>query len=762
MKKHNSYLLLIVSFCVIVLFSQCQYDLLSGKVVSIENGKIKLEFEKSTGKFISFSDQGNSYEFISRNLVDGLPWEVNFSSSPGDRGSLPQVKPGKFGYSKPDPLTLVLKWEKFEGRKNLSIQAKIRLDEDKAMSYWNIHIAGMQGEQIEKLVFPKIDGIKDLGNEELATSTWMGNLIKEPRVALAESKASVKQMRWSYPGSMCMQLMALYHPGGQGFYASCNDTLSFVKDFSILLDTLNTLEYRLINYPDLNPELQSYQPPYDAVIGSFQGDWVTAAEQYREWAIIQRWCRESRFKKGIRPGWLDSTALWVWNRGKSDNVLKPATELKKRLGLPVNVFWHWWHNCSYDEFFPEYFPPREGKKSFMNAVTTAQKEGVRSIVYMNSFQWGDSSESWKKENAEPYAVRDINGKLRSHVYNIFTGNSLTPMCITTDFWRNKYSSLCDSAVNTYRTNGVYMDQACINLMCYDKSHGHSCGGGNYWVKNFGLLTSQIRAKIAKEKQLVLAGEGSGENWIPYLDAFLTLPVSVERYAGVGRSETIPFFQAVYHEYALTYGSYSSLVSPPYDELWPKEYAPRETEKPLDKDFNKQFMMEQARSFVWGMQPTIANYHSFLASERGQQINYLLEMSKLRHRFLKYLLYGKYCRNPKLEIPAEEIKISKLSIYAGREGKSVTTFKKKVPLLYMGSWKANDHQLGIALASIGDKTLPVDFTVNSADYDLPLKGDVFVTTEKGQVHLTSYTKGIARVQFPVASKGLYMIEIIPSL
>ncbi len=109
----------------------------------------------------------------------------------------------------------------------------------------------------------------------------------------------------------------------------------------------------------------------------------------------------------------------------------------------------------------------------------------------------------------------------------------------------------------------------------------------------------------------------------------------------------------------------------------QKYAPSNTEQPLDEMFNKQFLMEQAKSFVWGgMQPTIANYHSFLASERREEIDYLTEIVKTRYNALDYLLYGEFCRNPDLKIPRENIKISKLSIYAGKTEESVTTFEKK--------------------------------------------------------------------------------------
>lgn len=756
MKK---YLSIIISLCFIISLTQCKSNLTSGNTVFIENGKIRLGFDKKTGKFISFSDVNNSYEFIERNAVDELPWTVNLYQPTGTKPL--SATPSKFTFSKPTPSTLILKWEEFEGMDDFSVKATVTIDSQKALSYWNIKTEGITGLLIENLIFPRIQGIKDLGNEKLAIPTWMGSLVNNPRDVLGKSKATVKQMGWSYPGSLSMQVLALYNPNSKGFYASCNDALSFTKDFNITLDTLNTIGFKMINYPPYDASLNAYGPSYDAIIGCFQGDWITAAEQYREWGTQQTWCDNSRLKNNLSPSWLDSTALWIWNRGKSDNVLTPAVELKHKLGLPVSVFWHWWHHCSYDNYFPEYFPPREGRKSFKKAVKKAQNEGVRSIIYMNSIQWGDSTESWKTENALPYAVKDIKGNTYAHVYNIFTGKSLTPMCMATDFWRNKYSSLCDSAVNVYQTNGVYMDQACLNMKCYDKSHIHEPGGGNYWVENFGKLTKQIRSTVSDKTQPILAGEGSGENWIPYLDAFLTLPVSRERYAGVSNIETIPFFQAVYHEYAITYGSYSSLVTPPYDQLWPEKYAPEKTEQLLDKKFNKQFLMEQARAFVWGMQPTIANYHTFLESERKEEINYLLNIAKIRYQSLKYLLYGKFCRSPQMTIPEEEIKISKLSIYAGREGKSVTTYDKKVPLLYSGIWIAKDNNIGIAMASISDNPIPVDLNMNTKDYPLAAKGKVYITTIEGKKLLTSYTAGSINTSFSIQPKEVCIIEIVPS-
>ena len=759
MKRFEKYFLVAAYICLCVpLLCQSKDTRDTEDIVFLENEKIRLGFEPGTGRFVQFTDRVNSFEFIEPAAVTGLPWDVRFHSTPASLFRGTRLAPSKFSFSRPDPWTLVLKWADFEGMENLEITAKVTVDSTRALSYWSISLEGIRGNYVTDVVFPKIRGLKDLENEKLVVPTWTGSLISNPR----EMFAREGMRKWVYPGALSSQVIGLYNSEKSGFYASCNDSLSYTKLFSVKADTINTLAYEMVNHAPYDSTLVSYSFPYEAVIGCFKGDWITVAGMYSEWAVQQKWARESRFKQGLTPSWIENTALWVWNRGTSGNVLTPAVELKERLGLPVNVIWHWWHNCSYDDGFPEYIPPREGKKSFTDAVVSAQKAGVRCHVYMNSFQWGNNTESWKSGKVEPHAVKDINGNLHTHVYNVFTNHALTSMCVGTDFWRDHYASLCDSVVNTYQTNGVYMDQTCLSRMCYDPDHGHQSGGGNYWVENSAKLIRQVRSKNYGDKEPIFTGEGSSENWLPHLDAFLTLEASKERYAGVGNTETIPFFQAVYHQYGISYGSYSSLVSPPYDELWPEEFAPESTEKPLSDLFNKQFLMEQARSFVWGMQPTIANYHTFLASERKEEIEYLLNISRLRYKNLKYLLYGKFLRSPDIESPEEEIDISRLSIYAGRKGNTVTAFKKRVPLLYSGAWKSDDGSLGIALASIAGKPLPADFSVKSGDYGLSQEGDVFVITENGKIHLTDYSDGDIRVHFTVEPGGVYMIEIVPSM
>lgn len=756
MKKIITYLsIIILSLLSLNCFSSTSVSSIPS-AVSISNGKIKLSFDKTSGKIVSFMDVRTSFEYIIPKAVDGDLWKLDIAKGQASIENMPT----RVVVTKKSTSSLEIAWKQEVYKKGPEIIVTVTLDKNKALSYWGIKVSKMKGCHIEKVQFPIVRGIKDIGDEDLAVASWLGNLIHRPAMGLEESMLP-RTYSWNSPGGLSMQLVTLYNSQKKvdGLYFSCNDTLSYTKDFSLTFDA-KYRTYSMTNVPSYDEHIDVYSPKYKAIIGSFDGDWITAAKIYRDWGIHQKWCRNSRFKNGNVAEWLPKTALWVWNRGRSSNVLAEAMDLNKKLGLPVNAYWHWWHNCSYDDYFPEYIPPREGRESFIKAVSDAQLEGVHCIVYMNSFQWGNSTDSWTEENAKPYSVKAIDGGDYSHTFNIFTNKSLTPMCMATDFWQNKYSTLCDTVVNHYHTNGVYMDQACMNNRCYDSTHGHEIGGGNYWVNGFGKLTSLIRSKISHQTQPILAGEGSGEDWIPYLDLFLTLDPSRERYAGVGNSEPIPLYQAVYHDYAITYGSYSSLVYPPYDEKWPAEYRPKNKETELPEIYNSQYLMEQSRAFVWGMQPTIANYHSFLTQSRKAEIDFLMDLSRTRYKALKYLLYGVYYRSPEIKSSVVNIDISKISIYAGRKGNTVTSYKETVPTIYSGAWKASDGCLGIALANISSKKSMAKFSIEASEYGLPKKGDVYLITAANRSILKSYNGNDINVEFSMVPLSTCVIEFVP--
>jgi len=422
-------------------------------------------------------------------------------------------------------------------------------------------------------------------------------------------------------------------------------------------------------------------------------------------------------------------------------------ELRRRLGLPVSVFWHWWHGCAYDAGFPEYFPPREGTDRFKRAVADARDHGVHALAYMNQRLWGMTTTSWTREGAATWAVKAEDGQIRPEIYNTFNRAPCASMCLGTEFWRAKYAGLAEQAVRQLGLSGIYMDQACLSLSCYDPAHGHPVGGGTYWVNGFRLLAHDIRRRCAipqSEQMLTrrvpaLAGEGCGEPWLSQLDLMLSLQVSRERYAAPDGWETIPFFHAVYHPYAVLFGNYSSLTMPPYDELWPAEFAPKKPLQLLDRAYSTQFRLEQARAFVWGQQPTLANFTSTQFRTRADEIEYALKLARLRHRFTGYLLQGTFLRPPRLEVAQAKIPISRLSIYAGQQG-GLKSYEKQVPLAIAAAWRAPDERVAIVLASIAEQRLSVRISIPTLEYGSPAGAKIIQVDHTGRKNVGAITPG----------------------
>ena len=651
-----------------------------------------------------------------------------------------------------------LSWTDF-GRKvspQLEVIVEARLEPERAMSYWNITVANLHGVVLEKVHFPQVPAIRPQADEYLAVPVWMGQLAPNPRALLAGPAGKGKRLEWDYPGLTSLQCLAFYRRNGPGLYFSCDDTASFRKTFALWGSEGGQVNYELVHLPE-NRKADTYALPYHAIIGGFEGDWFTAAERYRSWATNQVWARESRLASGRTPGWAVDTGMWVWNRGRSAGVLDPAIALQKELGLPVSVFWHWWHGCAYDTGFPEYLPPREGVESFTNALARAHQQDVRAIVYMNQRLWGMTTDSWKEEGAERYAVKAADGTVHPEVYNTFTKQPCASMCMGTQFWRNKYAGLAEEVFQKLGVDGIYMDQACSSLACYDPNHGHPLGGGRYWMEGFRLLANDIRSRCAGERQVALAGEGCGEGWLPFLDLMLSLQVSRERSATTGdRWQPIPFFQAVYHPYCILYGNYSSLTVPPYDELWPTNFAPAEPLKLLDRKYSHQFLLEQARALVWGQQPTVANFQPTQLREREEETAYMMQLARLRSRALKYLQLGVFLRPPELEVPEAMLPMSRLSIYAGQQG-GLKSFEGCYPLVLGAAWRAPDGDVAVALASIAPDYLTVPLVLQAKEYGLPRQGRVYRVSPSGRRLIGRFAGRRVSLSVPLAAREACVLE-----
>ena len=686
-------------------------------------------------------------------------WQLEIFSSTNQSWITPShAKSFRWEKDRIDESALRLIWEKFShaAAPELRVEVVVRCETGVASSQWKIAVENTGELKLHEVQFPRIGGLRKREREFLAVPSWLGQQASNPRRLLAGSAGKGARLEWDYPGGLSLQCLAFYQENGPGFYAACNDPAALRKSFAFWGDAHGVVNYEMIHYPENSSgSLNRYSPAYAAIVGTFHGDWITAADRYRAWGTNQVWAKASRLQKNLVPKWVSETGMWVWNRGRSESVLAPSMALQKKLGLPVSTFWHWWHGCAYDTGFPEYLPPREGAEPFRKAMARAQQKDVHAIVYMNQRLWGMTTRSWINDDAEYFAVKNATGKINPEVYNVFTKQPCASMCLHTSFWRNKYAGLAVEAFRDLKVDGIYMDQACSSVACYDPNHGHSIGGGAYWMDGFRKLSTSIRERCGDERKVVLAGEGCGEAWLPYLDLMLALQIAKERYSNPNDGwEVIPFFSAIYHPYAVLYGNYSSLTMPPYDELWPAEFAPKEPLKLLDRKFSRQFYLEQARAFVWGQQPTVANFLPSHLQDRPEETEYMMRLAKIRSRATKYLLRGTFLRPPQLNVPKATLHLSRLSIYAGQKG-GVTVSQSDFPSVIAGTWRAPDGDIAIALASIADQPITISF--DSPTLDSMSVGKIYRSNDQGRTLIGQWEKGVSPVTIEVPPRGACVIE-----
>lgn len=784
---------------------------------NLENARLSLSFSSKDGRLLQLTDRSTRHAFLAPRGDSTGVWALELY----DGGVVTPAAARRFSAVKvPGRVpALRLTWSELglAAAPGLRVVATVSLAPGAPDSEWRIALEDMGALPVERVRFPRVGGIVPLGPAEaLAVPRWMGALTHEPRALLSGAPATTggsarpRRMEWPYPGTMSLQLVALYSDGAAGsgasaknpgLYFSADDTLAYRKDFAVWGEgalapsggandrdgvgvpaaaqggpsaaasppptggpaATTSPRAALLGYEMAtlleNPRTPKarWVMPYAGVVGAFSGDWISAAERYRDWGVKQPWARNARLPNGKVPAWLVNTAMWEWNRGRSPGVVPPALALQKALGLPVSIYWHWWHHGPYDTSFPDYLPPREGVDSFTAAVAQAHAAGMHAMVYMNQRLWCTGTPTWKSTDAARWAVKEKDGRVREEVYNVFDPQRCATMDVTTPFWQAKYAGMADTVVHQYGIDGVYMDQAVQSLVCWDTTHGHPVGGGNYWMQGFERLERGIRTRVADAPGRMLAGEGAGETWLPELDLMLTLQVSQERYTDPGSGwDPIPLWQAVYHPFGLTYGNYSSLSMPPYDDLWPAATAPKEPLALLDTKFRSQFYLEQARAFVWGLQPTIANFQPRHLTERPDETAYMMRLARLRSTLPEYFIHGTFLRPPALKVEEAPVELSRISIYAAQLGGPKSS-SARFPAAIAGAWRAPDGRVAVAVASIVDHPQKVAFELDPRAYGVAGAGDVVRLDGKQEVKMARFGARAVPVSLDLAAGGAAVIE-----
>jgi hypothetical protein len=629
----------------------------------------------------------------------GTLWQLELRGKTGDTFTVDNTVRCKTSSTKEAEL-LVLLWSGIDlpGEEGaLDVQVTIELPPSSQLSFWTITVENRsESWGIWVVDFPYISGIKAEG-AKLAYPQFLGRLVELPEAL---------PIKTTYPSSSATMQFSAVIRGSKGLYLAAYDPGCFYKEFLYEVG----MNYRMRNFPEeMGLPGKDFTLPYKAVVGVFEGDWVDAAKIYREWATEQRWCSKGNLseRKDI-PSWFKEISVWFVG-GPSENMIK----LREFLDVPVAFHWYNWHQIPFDKFYPDYFPPKEG---FEDKVQELHKARIKVMPYINARLWDTASKSWQSENPEPYTTK--NSELEKYIEH-WANQNHSVMCPYTEFWQRKVSEIVRRLVGEYKVDGVYLDQiaSMLPVLCFDESHAHPVGGGNYWVEGYRRLVERAREEAREiNPDAILTTEDHAE---PFLDVFDGLLTCNSVFIA---PELIPLFNLVYSGYMITFGRYDG----------------------------KAFAMKNAQMFLWGTQ--LGWFGADVLSVNSPEARYLRELAHAFSAARRFLLFGEMLRPP--EIEGDNPKLSAL----WREGQRPV----EMPAVGCTAWRAPDGSLALAITNCDSKSHSIRYEIDVTDYGLPANARYRTRKIAGNVEEEESLYDVERItkEHDLPGMSVLVLEISP--
>lgn len=428
------------------------------------------------------------------------------------------------------------------------------------------------------------------------------------------------------------------------------------------------------------------------VIKSFTGGWYAAARLYKSW--VSKTMRFAKAKERSR-GKLRNVSMWFWNRGLSDDVIAPVEKFQRDAGVPAALNWYWWHEIPYDSGYPNFWPPREGVAAFRAAVERLNKAEIFAQAYMNGMTWDCDDPSWTHGGVDDAVL-----PLHAVTYNVYDCHRLANLCGESPHFQRLMRHNVDELINC-GLDGIYLDMisaASLEALCRNPNHAHRPGEGAAQVRGWRKFVDEIKAQ---HPGVLVSSEDAGDSYYDVFDFLICCFPSYERFGfGVApERECVPVFSAVYHEAIPMFGSYALIDGiPPWDPKWPDENRWKD-ELPWERLFPDQFAVELSRGLVWGLQPTVNNFHLSAATDVRYAADYrfMIDVARFHHENRDLLFDGEMLAPGRLECATKAVDFLVRGIYA-KEGDFKKVCENALPAVFHSVWRAPDGRKAAVLVN----------------------------------------------------------------
>ncbi len=655
----------------------------------LDNGHIGLGFDvrKSGVNLVSLFDLHAERELLAEKPAP--LWRVELRSASGESTTIEATQ--EWGHVSVTPTQMaggyLLLWGQHSDPRltDIGVRCLVRLNgtrsswrlsvenHSKTWSVWRVRFPQValgrigDSEQDDRLVFPR--GVGELVEAPLTKPVHFVTL---------------------YPNGWGTMPFYAHYDNDCGVYVAMHDPLGGMKDLRVEHEAGANAVTCGFDVPAENMGVagNNFVTPGAAVLETFRGDWFDAAQIYKRWVEEEaKWCPNTQHAARNTPKWMRDLPLWALTGGTSQEVVGAVKAFAEFMGVPVAVHWYNWHQIPFDNDYPHYFPT---KPSFAEGVRELQKAGVRVMPYINGRLWDTRDKGTEDDQfsrvALPAATKDEKGKHYEEIYGSKESDGspvrLAVMCPTTALWQQKVKDIVLRLMSDeVGVDGVYIDQiaAAAPRLCFDKSHGHPLGGGQWWTKDgYWKMLTDLRAEMKRRHpEKMITTECNAEPFAHLFDGYLTWHWQYQN--------QIPLFSAVY-------GGKVQLFGRAYRGGATKDLALR---------------MKAAQSLVFGEQIGWIDPNVYKEPIGGP---FIRRMARLRYALKDYLADGDMARPlPLLSPPLQGGErgrvgdIPKVTADWQWSGEWIVT----TDALLSGAWRAKDGRVALIFVNVTDKELSAE-------------------------------------------------------
>ena len=675
-----------------------------------------------------------------------------------------------------DGSTLVLTVTPFAER-DLKVVVKVRVQADSPLTFWRMEVRNVAEAAVCQLTCPVVSGLVKVGNPAPGEAIVFprqgeGYVFRNPypvrdRLPLCAgagpdiADVGIGDLHGQYPGQIPMQMFACYNEQA-GLYLATHDAGQNVKSFDVAPMTGYgpSPVFSISHFPS---EVMGADVAfaYDTVLGVFHGDWYDAADIYKAWATKQWWCEKKLWQRDI-PDWMHS-GFGVFQMSnfhlpvlKTNHSMAQIADvvngLSEEIGVPLLALVFNWEGGGGWTGPVGFFPPREGEAEFKDAMRRLRRAGNHGFVYITGGCWYlklpydppfNSLQEFEAEG-RPHAIMtaqgEISGRGPSH-----PGWQATRICPQTQYTQELTASILLQCLGLGCTVVQIDNFPCGGSeACYDPSHGHPLGHGQWWSEAWANILKETRQRArAKDPNCAMATEGISENFIPYLDMFDHRAGNMEYFGHYRRGhpmggEVIPLFNYVYHQYIGSYLAAYPECNRPEVLYWTRCLG---------------------KSLVQGAVPTGGHYFPEPAELNPTTIAFYKKIIRAAARECwPYLMFGEMLRPPEIEVPT--ITASYCRMFLDEKSHYMDPRQRhevRDRAVQHSAWRGRDGSVGYFFVNVSED--PVDFDVELSAYGTPgVTYDVERITDGVRELWFAATALPRRVQISMAPLSLLLVEV----